>query len=377
MAGRLALVTTGIQDQWLTGTPEYSLFVSRFRRHTNFAFLESEIPIDGTFQFGNTINCRIPYTRGDLLKNITLRVNIDPPPSTLNADGTRLYCRSFCTELIEYADLLIGGQTIERITGEYIFMHQQLHNTDDRKPTLARLSDGGYVDLPFYFYKNPSLAIPMIALTKQLVELNIKIRPLERLVVNNTMGAQPVIKNISLLCEFIFLTEDEKNYILTRPIEHVITQLQMSEFKMAPDILEKSVMINFVNPVKEFFFVVQNDFYVEKNMPLIFEKIKNVQIRLNNTLFLDAPFLMITFTQPIRHHTNCSTTPSVFGCYSLSIEPEKYYPTGQVNMSRISHKRLTVELFDGIPYEYPNTVRVYALSYNVLRFQSGLGGLKF
>ena len=50
--------------------------------------------------------------------------------------------------------------------------------------------------------------------------------------------------------------------------------------------------------------------------------------------------------------------------------------TGQVNMSRISHKLLTIEI-KPINSTHDNDTRVYAINYNVLRFESGLAGLKF
>jgi hypothetical protein len=53
-----------------------------------------------------------------------------------------------------------------------------------------------------------------------------------------------------------------------------------------------------------------------------------------------------------------------------------YYPTGQVNMSRISHKLFTIEITP-IDAAYENDTRVYAVNYNVLRIESGLAGLKF
>ena len=65
---------------------------------------------------------------------------------------------------IDYADLRIGGQTIERITGDYIYMYNRIHsNEDDILQTLYFLSGHGnrisvtydwdysVFLLPFYF----------------------------------------------------------------------------------------------------------------------------------------------------------------------------------------------------------------------------------
>jgi hypothetical protein len=62
--------------------------------------------------------------------------------------------------------------------------------------------------------------------------------------------------------------------------------------------------------------------------------------------------------------------------YSFSLYPELYYPTGQVNMSRIFHKLLTIQI-NPINGSDDNNTRVYAMNYNVLRVESGLAGLKF
>ena len=38
MAGRLRLAATGVQDEWLTGEPQFSYFLANFKRHSKFAF---------------------------------------------------------------------------------------------------------------------------------------------------------------------------------------------------------------------------------------------------------------------------------------------------------------------------------------------------
>jgi hypothetical protein len=62
--------------------------------------------------------------------------------------------------------------------------------------------------------------------------------------------------------------------------------------------------------------------------------------------------------------------------YSFSMSPEQPHPTGQVNMSRISHKLFTIEI-NPTNSVFENDTRVYAVNYNVLRIESGLAGLKF
>jgi len=493
MSGRLTLATTGIQDRWLTEEPQYSHFLSRFRRHTKFSFEQIEVPFQRFEEYGNETTARIPNNAGDLLKGVTINVDL-PPPSPLTGQGDTyviatgstngtLYVDSVetselpvyqgveyvfnstedmnisgvsvndytkenlgggnyritlnieiniigtydevkiesvsdqnkyltlkvkqirwntstPTKMIKYADLVIGGQTIQRITGEYIYMYNQLHYTqNDADFTLVAttlhnsypiINDATYpqytnfqkykIQLPFYFHRHPSLSIPICGLRSQLVEVKVKYRPVNELTVEydlSTSGYSTTsiecdvqLRNMSLFTDFVYLTEDEKSFILTRPIEYVITQTQVAEIRMDPGVSKRSVMINFKHPVKELFFIATNDI-TAAHVP-----IKHVNLKFNNNTVIDADNLQLSAEQPLRHHTNAINENYEFGVYSFSLKPEVYYPTGQVNMSRVIHKLLEVEL-DSPDSNHGHTLRVYASNYNVLRVNGGIAGLKF
>ena len=486
MAGRLNLAITGVQDQWLTGEPEFSYFLMNFKRHTKFSIEAIETPFDGDIDYDASVECRIPKKKGDLIRSTMLKFTL-PKPTTSNqtfavtaADGkyfidgvqqatltlyegatytfnvnasshpfylsetingtrnggsayetgvtgggaqvgtvtfvvprnapstlyyycsahsnmggqinvkTLRYRESIGAQIIDHADLVIGGQTIERITGDYIYMYDQIHsNKDDIDQTLYFLTGhSNYIDvtydwdynvfLPFYFFRNPSLAIPVCALTKQQVEVRIKFKKLKDVTVSYTRTGGALsdppsivsssIKTVSLVTDFFFITDDEKSFLFTRPIEYVITQVQLSQFKFNAGISKKSGMLNFKNPVKEMFFMaVSDDVYK-------YEPLKQVTMKFNNNTIIDADNLMLSYEQPLKYYTG--TTGNNFGVYSFSLKPETYYPTGQVNMSRIAHNLIEIEL-DSPDASFGHKVYVYAVNYNVLRIHSGLGGLKF
>jgi hypothetical protein len=390
MSGRINLAVTGIQDQWLTGEPEFSYFLVNFKRHTKFSIEAVETPFDGEPNFDTSIECRIPSNKGDLIRSMMLKFTLPQPTGTVSGGKDIRYNKSIGSRIIEYADLRIGGQTIERITGDYIYMYNQIHNNhDDVDQTLYFLSghnkhisvsyDWDYsVMLPFYFFRHPSLALPVCAITKQLVEIEIKFRKLEDVTVIYTTSSGAIedppsdvsssIKKVSLITDFFYITENEKNFLLSRPIEYVITQLQMSQFKMKAGETKKSGMLNFKNPVKEMFFIAISDDVFKYN------PIKHVIMKFNNNTIIDADNLMLSYEQPLKYYTG--TTENNFGVYSFSLKPETYYPTGQVNMSRIAHNLIEVEL-DSPDSSFGHKVYVYAVNYNVLHVESGLGGLKF
>ena len=407
MAGRLRLAATGVQDEWLTGEPQFSYFLMNFKRHTKFAFDFVESQFDGEVNFGKDISCRIPGDKGDLIRNMTLKITLTDPKPDDDGENDMVWTPSVITHLIEYADLVIGGQPIQRLTGEYVYIHQQLHNTDDDiEQTLYFLNGHGnylsyadrytyFLDLPFYFYRNSSLAIPTCALTKQQVEVRIKLRPLNELVRNigasDAEGISDVTASItkfSLDTEFAYVTPEEKGYLMSRSLDYVITQVQLAKFKMKAGETKKSVMLNFQHPVKEMFFLSQN--IATGNVPHYYNTIVNAELRFNNEIVFNRDERFLVYEQALKYHVNSPSSetsitlngvsaargPAKFGMYSFSLKPEMPYPTGQVNMSRISHKLFTLEI-NPINDLYENDTRVYAVNYNVLRIESGLAGLKF
>ena len=397
MAGRVRLAVTGIQDRWLTGEPQFSYFVMNYRRHTRFATEAVESPFDGQVGFGNTITCRIPNNAGDLVRSMMLKLTLDPLEQV--EGETRVYNTSIGSRVIEHVDLMIGGQTIERLTGEYIYMYDQIHNNkDDIEQTLYFLTGHGYhidfsepytfyVNLPFYFFRHPSLAIPTCAITKQLVEVRIVFKPSDYKIAYSFTDSYTVtpipgntISYASLITDFYFVTDDEKNFLRTRPIEYVITQLQLATVPIKPGITERSVLLKFQHPVKEMLFVAT----VAESEPMPataflhsdHKSVKRVALEFNGTTVFDQDGTYLAYEQSLHHHTGCPSPDFVFYMFSFSLKPEVYYPTGQVNMSRIIHKKLTVELEEADATN-ETLVNVYALNYNVLRIESGLAGLKF
>jgi hypothetical protein len=342
--------------------------------------------------------------------------------------------------IIKYADLVIGGQVIERLTGEYIYMYDQLYsNKDDVDQTLYFMNGHNetltvsdtyntfYINLPFYFHRNPSLAVPVCALTKQLVEVRVTFRDVDddvtfkyilgsSGVVQREKTTEGSIKSASLITDFYFITDDEKNFLRTRPMEYVITQLQKSTVQFKPGELKKSVLLKFENPVKELMFLAKeetgNNFNTEDRLlntstpDQSFSSVlkggtvgsvtntkcsdhralKNIKLECNGATVFDHSGQYLAYQQSLQYHTGCPDPAYEFYTYSFALKPEVYYPTGQLNMSRIIHKKLDIEL-DTIPTATSGTttatntrninVGVYAHSYNVLHIESGLAGLKF
>jgi hypothetical protein len=142
-------------------------------------------------------------------------------------------------------------------------------------------------------------------------------------------------------------------------------------------------MLNFSHPVRELFFVSQSEEAVRANHPNRYNTITNVKLKFNNEVVFDRDRKFLVYEQALKYHVSppeyvagTNYKQSEFGMYSFSLNPEVYYPTGQVNMSRISHKLLTIQI-NPLNANDNNNTRVYAVNYNILRVNAGLAGLKF
>ena len=117
-SGRLQLASVGVQDEFLTGDPQITYFLKRFKRHTKFALETIDNGFNSTPRFGSSIRCIVPR-KGDLIRNIYVRIELSE--LTYSEEPYNVgYTDSIGHALIDYADLIIGGQTIQRITGEFI-----------------------------------------------------------------------------------------------------------------------------------------------------------------------------------------------------------------------------------------------------------------
>lgn len=419
-SGRIQLASTGIQDYYLTDNPEITFFQQTYKRHTKFALETLDNPFEETAEFGTIVRCIIPR-KGDLVRKIYFRFELPALPN-----GDLCYTNSIGNVLIEYADLIIGGQLIERLTGEYIEIYNNLYVSDSKQRSLEYLVgstesklglgvasstvSGKYgkyprtfvVPLPFYFNNHDSLSIPISALTRQEIEVHVKIRRINNLVlnINPTVPTHTQIfpnvqlVNATLPVEYVFLDDEEYKYISNSRLEYLITQVQLSKSSIVENQNSAKFRLGFVNPVKEIYTVIQNSDQIESNIitgndwfnfdnpendseGLLNHQLLNMKLEFNDEKIIDDKLADTSFLnalQPMLHHTRVPKGNRKFYSYSFSLDPESYFPTGQVNMSRIQNKILSLELSESTK---KRDIRIYAVSYNILRFEHGLAGLLF
>ena len=420
-AGRMQLASVGIQDTYLTGNPEITYFLKRFKRHTKFALETFDCGCDGDQKFGGRFRCTIPR-KGDIIRSMFLRVELSELAGGDNTSNVG-YTDSIGHAMIEYADLIIGGQTIERITGEYMEIYSSFCVSDSQQTAVTVLVGktntktglgpassnvaitnsyyGTYprmfmIPLPFYFHTHDSLGIPLSALTRHEVEVEIKLRDLKSLYVqpstNTAVAPSSVtgsILQLSIPVEFVQLSDEENKYIANQSVDYVISQVQLSRFTIEGGSVSSSVLLGFVNPVKELFIVIQNqalvatgtnDWFNFTNLQNTsfpkYEQLDSLELYFNGEPKLTsdvASALYLRYVHPIQFHTRVPQDRAIYN-YSFALDPENHVPTGQVNMSRIINKLLKITTTIN---SNTRDVRIYAVCHNILRVSSGLGGLLF
>ena len=156
--------------------------------------------------------------------------------------------------------------------------------------------------------------------------------------------------------------------------------------------IQKVFKLNFTNPVKELYIVVQSQTKQDRNYWFDFNDdnqpsnsnsfIDSLQLEFNNEIMISqdvADYLYLLYAQPMYYHSRVPKR-NIYN-YSFALRPEDPEPTGQVNMSRIINKLLKVNMRTNADGSYDGSenrnIRIYAKSYNVLRVQDGLAGLIF
>jgi len=79
--------------------------------------------------------------------------------------------------------------------------------------------------------------------------------------------------------------------------------------------------------------------------------------------------------QPFVYHSGIPY-PGIY-VYSFALQPEEHQPTGTCNFSRIDNAQVAVSIKNNGTSGVQPLQKLFAVNYNILRIQSGMGGLAF
>ena len=259
--GLLQLVAYGAQDVYLTGNPQITFFKVVYRRHTNFAIEAIEQTFNGSPAYGSRVTCQISRN-GDLIHRTYLVV-------TLPIDNSTAYCNYFGLRLLNYVEIEIGGQRIDRHYSHWMYIWNELSLPDKKSAYYDMvLGKGGvvtaannvlHIPLEFWFCRNVGLALPLIALQYHEVKININFEAASLL--GNASTTLTTNFTASLWVDYIYLDTDERRRFAQLSHEYLIEQLQFTgaeSLTTSANYLSAKVKLNFNHPVKELIWVTTN-----------------------------------------------------------------------------------------------------------------------
>ena len=329
MSGGIAqLVAVGAQDAHLVGQPEVSFFRSNYKRHTNFAQTVEKQVIQGNPSAGGMSTVRFER-KGDMVGYVYI--------ANRSGDQTNWDAR------ISKVELLIGGQVIDE--QDYEFSATLAPTVMNQTYSKSTYSGETFYPLRFSFCENAQSAIPLIALQYHDVELRI------------TWGATATA-DAEVYVQFIHLDTDERTALSSTPQNMLITQTQKAVASAS-----KTQELNFNHPMK---------YLVAANATNAIPGTDKLKLQINGTDVTDAKTVIPHFTSaPIYYHTtagNCTADNLILIPFCL--DTAKVQPTGSLNFSRLDSARLVSD-----NTSFANTI--YAVNYNVLRIENGMGGLMY
>ena len=435
----MQLVAYGAQDVFLTGTPKVTFFQAVYKRHTNFAMETIEQTINGNATNDGRLSVTIARN-GDLVGDmfVELQAKADLAPVTGGtADTVWLAERAIKDVELSIGGQRIDKhyQVWWRLYSELMLDEAKKVNYA-KMTTNPRAATAGTVYLPllFFFNRNPGLYLPLIALQYHEVRLDFD---LSSEFGDYTDGQTFKVWGNYVYLD----TEERRRFAqksheyLIEQVQHTGTdsvesggtkQVRLSYNHPVKEMLwcfnngtvSNASMWNFTSNANAGSVVLEANpttalsetgntlslsslscgtgapqlltgnveagaslcQFVEDGAagaagdgksvgPLdSFKLILNGQDR-----FKEQKGKYFNQVQAFNHHSGCPY-PGVYS-YSFALKPEEHQPTGTCNFSRIDNAQVQVVLKSGCAAS--QTMHMFATNYNVLRIQSGMGGLAF
>ena len=429
--GLMQLVAYGAQDVFLTGNPKVTFFQAVYKRHTNFAMETIEQTINGTAASSGRISVTVARN-GDLVGEMFLELTtVGSLATSLNGGLGASGCWA-AERAVEDVELSIGGQRIDKHYQRWWRLYSELYLDESKKVNWGKLTTNAtglankvYLPLIFFFNRNPGLFLPLIALQYHEVRLDFDLSS----EFSNYFGT-----GTKVWANYVYLDTEERRRFAQKGHEYLIEQVQHTGDDAVEAAGTKQVRLSYNHPVKEHVWcfndgagsnagmwnftsnagtdgtvVLQSDptalsnvlvpttwgtgcpmyhagtgeggsshQWVEEGAPSAtlstgplstFKLILNGQDR-----FKEQPGKYFNQMQSYNHHSG-TPYPGIYS-YSFALKPEEHQPTGTCNFSRIDNAQVEVVQKAGTGTA-TNTLNMFAVNYNVLRIQSGMGGLAF
>ena len=424
--GLMQLVAYGSQDIYLTANPKVTFFQAVYKRHSNFA---SEV-IEQTVNGNPADNGRVSITiarNGDLVQDMYLEMKAKSGLTSSSKGASAIYAAERAIKDIEVS---IGGQRIDRHFQKWWRLFDNLYHNEAKKADYAKMTSNTqngaiYLPLIFWFNRHPGLSLPLIALQYHECRVDVDL--------SSEFSHYTDGNTLKCWANYHFLDTEERRRFAQKSHEYLIEQVQHTGSDSVSATSTKQVRLSFNHPVKELLFAFGNGSVSNASLWNFTSNLAETAVVLESdvhalgatsnifvpvTYATGAPLLAVgagysestvcedgavaasravgplsefkvilngqdrmkaqsgkyfNQVQPYTYHAG-SPVPGVYS-YSFALKPEEHQPSGTCNFSRIDNAQVSVTLKSGATQS--ETMHLFATNYNVLRVQSGMGGLAF
>jgi len=376
MSGALIqLVSKGAQDMYTTSDDGHSFFRMKFTRHTNFSQAPKFIKVVST----EDTSIVIPVL-GDIINGIWLESNANKRGNI----ASNLFYNSTL-------DLFIGGQKVDSHPYDYyadIWPNYLAETANKAQELNNRASQINFTFVPLhFFFCHHGGFLPLVALQNHQVEIRVTFDA-------SVVASLPSNERDAMVYgNYVFLDTQEREGLLKRQMDFVITQVQRIEAPLET-VVDNQVdsggynvvdLSQFNHPVKSLFwgFGAKSADFANDRFTFL-----NADIQLNGTALLEN-------MSPLYFHTVQNYYKSTFGttefipenqsmlytryfAYHFGLNVSDYTPSGTCNFSRLDNAKLILRGAEkGTERPGNQSLYVYAVNYNVLRIKNGLAGILF
>jgi hypothetical protein len=356
MSGALVqLVAQGVQDVYISNRDsESSFFKMKYTRHTSFSQAPKLLKTFNATQ-GEVVSIKIP-SMGDLINKIWLEndsgifSNVEDCTFTLYIGGQKIdsFDTTFLTDIwtIYMADTYTKAQMINNKTST---------------------SNDTFFPLHFFFCDN-GMFLPLICLQYHEVEIRIDF--------------PRNVSNIRVYGNFVYLDTRERRTMAEKSMEFLIKQVQKQTYTIGDG--TNNIPLDVINhPVTSLYWgykandnIVANDKFcfttadIHLNGTPLFENMSNTYFH-SIQGYYSSPNALINFDTD-------TYTPRYtrFYTYNFSLDASSYKPCGTCNFSRLDNAKLILKGVDRRSTQ-ADELSVYAVNYNVLKIERGMGGVLF
>ena len=427
----MQLVAYGAQDVYLTGSPKVTFFQAVYKRHTNFAMETIEQVVNGTA--ANSARLSVTVARnGDLIGEMYLELESNVVAVVSNdSDASGEWVAERAVSDIE---LTIGGQRIDKHYQKWWRLYSELYLDEAKRVQYGKMTSSPvagtaagsknkvYLPLVFFFNRKPGLYLPLIALQYHEVRLDITLAA----TYSTYFTSGSTVNAVKVWGNYVYLDTEERRRFAQKGHEYLIEQVQHTGVDTVNDTAAaKQVRLSYNHPVKELVWCFSangtaptgNDLWDTSNGAgsnvTTISSAGVARVAANSTVAslstVGAPLMVVngsqwvseeaaaggplsTFklilngqdrfkeqsgkyfnqVQPFYHHSG-NPYLGVYS-YSFALKPEEHQPTGTCNFSRIDNAQVEVKTKGSTT---KTSMHMFAVNYNVLRIQSGMGGLAF